>query len=213
MAGILSLKQGHVADAERFLSAAKKEQTQLGRHFAKYKIEATAALAVTTEITAIVRPARRGLLLALAEVYQRQHSPRSAMKALKQLHRLSPDDVVVRLALAELLLEDSGRRQACQSVVRLAQNVKNDSEVHAALLLYKARALRGLQLLTAARDTLTATLRKTTGRTTDLLRAVRYERAIVYESLGHMRRSRNDLERLYAEAPDYEDVASRLGLS
>lgn len=39
-----------------------------------------------------------------------------------------------------------------------------------------------------------------------------YERALVYEDLGKPRRARSELEKLYAEDPDYEDVAARLGL-
>ena len=72
--------------------------------------------------------------------------------------------------------------------------------------------LRGLGLLTAARDTLTGALRRKKGRSEDLLRAIRYELALVYEDLGQRRRARSEFEKLYAEAPDYEDVAHRLGL-
>jgi len=42
------------------------------------------------------------------------------------------------------------------------------------------------------------------------LQALRYERALVYEGLGQNRRARVELEKLYAEAPGYEDVATRL---
>jgi hypothetical protein len=35
---------------------------------------------------------------------------------------------------------------------------------------------------------------------------------LVYEDLGRRRRSRSEFEKLYAEDPDYEDVATRLGL-
>ena len=34
----------------------------------------------------------------------------------------------------------------------------------------------------------------------------------VYENLGQRQRARSELEKLYAEDPDYEDVAARLGL-
>ena len=80
------------------------------------------------------------------------------------------------------------------------------------MLLYKAKALRKLGLLTAARDTLTKTLRRKKNRSDELMRALRYERAMVYDELGHAKRARADLEKLYAESPDYEDVAERLGL-
>ncbi len=79
-------------------------------------------------------------------------------------------------------------------------------------MLYKAKALRQLDLPTAARDTLTAALGRKKDRPEELLRALRYERALVYEDLGRHRRARSELEKLYAEAPDYEDVATRLGL-
>jgi len=45
------------------------------------------------------------------------------------------------------------------------------------------------------------------------LRVLRYERVLVYEALGRRRRARSELEMLYAEAPDYEDVAARLGIA
>nr|WP_323745474.1 helicase-related protein [Parvivirga hydrogeniphila] len=101
---------------------------------------------------------------------------------------------------------------ACRKIVRLAEGIENETPVHTALLLYKARALRGLGLLDAARETLTGALRRKKDRSEELLRALRYERALVYEDLGQRRRARSELEKLYAEDPDYEDVAARLGL-
>jgi len=96
--------------------------------------------------------------------------------------------------------------------VRLAEGIENESEIHAALLLYKAKALRNLGLNEAARDVLTKALRRKKDRSDDLLHAIRYERALVYEDLGQHKRARSELERLYAEAPDYEDVEARVGL-
>jgi len=94
----------------------------------------------------------------------------------------------------------------------MTEGVENDSAIHAALLLHKAKALRRLNLKEAARDVLTKALRRKKDRSDDLLRALRYERALVYEDLGEHKRARSELEKLYAEAPDYEDVAKRLGL-
>jgi predicted Zn-dependent protease len=70
-----------------------------------------------------------------------------------------------------------------------------------------------LGLLAAARDTLTAALRRKKGRTGELLQAIRYERALVYGEMGQAKRARSELGKLYAEDPAYEDVAKRLGLS
>ena len=110
----------------------------------------------------------------------------------------------------ESLVEDLGDKRACQQVVRLTQSIDNESEIHAAILLWKGKALSKLGLRTAARDTLTAAFRRKKGRSDELLRAIQYERALVYEALGQKKRARNEMERIYAEAPGYEDVAKRL---
>ncbi len=213
LAGFLALKKGRLEEAARYLRGAAGKHRRLGRHFSKYGISATLSLPITDEVCAHVGPDLRGVLLGLAEVYQRLERWGDAITCLERLHRFEPGDVVVRLSLAELLLEAHPQGAgACQRVVRLAEGVGNDTPVHAALLLYKARALRGLGLLVAARDTLTLALRRKKDRPQELLRALRYERALVYEALGQGRRARSEFEKLYAEDPDYEDVAARLGV-
>jgi len=126
---------------------------------------------------------------------------------------MEPEDVVIKLSLAEILMESkSGEPNVNKRVIQLTEGVENESEVHAALLFYKAKALRNLKLFVAARDVLTKALRRKKDRSTELLHALRYERALVYEDLGQQKRSHNEFEKLYAEAPDYEDVEIRLGL-
>ena len=213
MAGLLALKREQFADAKRSLESAQSKQSRLGQHFGKYGVQVTASLAITDEVAAIVSPGMRGLHLALAEIHQQQGRPREALENLKQLHRRDSDDVVVRLSLAELLIEEGGSKRNCKSVVRLAQGIENDSEIHGALLLYKAIALRLLGLPTAARETLTDTLRRKRNRSDELLWALQYQRALTYEALGWEQRYRNALEKLYAESPDHEDVAERLNLA
>jgi len=226
LAGVLALKRGLWAEAEEYLTSAAGAHRQLGRHFAKYGISAVTSLPITEEVTAHVGPDLRGVLLALVEVYQARGRWREAVRSLERLRRLEPEDPVVMLSLVELLLDalpahlreepGEGARRALkpvyERVLRLTRGVENETPIHTAILLYKARALRGLGLLEAAREVLTTALRRKKDRPEELLRALRYERALVYEALGRHRRARSDLERLYAEAPDYEDVAARLGL-
>ncbi len=213
LAGFLALKQQRLEEAATYLATAAEKHSRLGRYFSKYGISATMSLPITDEVSAHVGPDLRGVLLGLVEVYQRQERWEDAIACLERLRRLEPDDVVVKLSLAELLLTARpGDKNVCRKVVRLAEGIENETPVHTALLLYKARALRGLGLLEAARETLTGALRRKKGRSEELLRALRYERALVYEDLGQRRRARSELEKLYAEAPDYEDVAARLGL-
>jgi len=213
LAGFLALKLGKPAEAAHFLASAAGAQEKLGRLFGKYGLSATMALAITDEVAAAVSCDREGALLGLVEAYQAQGRVNEAIQCLETLRRLHPDDPVIRLSLCELLLErDGDTKEAAKRVVHLTQRIENESAVHAALLLYKARALRKLGLSEAAKEALTIALRRKKGRGEELLRAIRYERALVFEDIGRKAQARRDLERLYAEAPDYANVADRLGI-
>lgn len=213
MAGFLALRKGSPAEASEHLESARRNHSQLGRFFNKYGISATLSIGITPEVTAYVSPTLRGALLGLVEAYQSQRRRQEALDCLKALLRLEPDDVVVKLSLAELLFEACPNdRKVCKRIVRLAEGIGNETAVHTALLLYKAKALRRLELPDAAGKTLTEALRRKADRPDELLHALQYERALTYETLGRHRRARSELEKLYADAPDYEDVAERLGI-
>jgi len=211
MAGYLALHNDNLTEAEEFFSSASDNYRNLGKYFSKYGVAATMSLAITSEYTAHMNPSLRGVLLARTEVYQRLNNQDKAITCLKRLRRLEPNDIVVKLSLAEILIE-GGESKSFQAVVKLTQDIENTSPLHTALLLYKARALRGLGLFNVARDELTPLLRRKKDRSDELLLAVRYERVLVYEALGQKTRARKDLEKIYSEAPDFEDVAAMLGL-
>jgi len=210
LAGMLALKRAHYDEAARLLKKAADAE-DLGRFCAKYGIDAAVYLPVTDEISARVSPSRTGALLGLVEAYQRLERRQDAVDCLLELRERHPEDVVVKLSLAELLMDtDDSDAEYCREVVRMTADIENDSPLHAALMLYKARALRGLGMNEAAAEVLTAALRRRKDRPQDLMRALRYERALVYDALGRRARARRELEKLYAEAPDYRDVEKRL---
>jgi len=213
LAGFLAMDAGRFDEAGTYLKQAAAMSRTLGRYFAKYGMNVGLSLQITEEVTAHITPCKRGTLLGLVEVYQHQGRVKEAVACLKKLRQDMPHDVVANLSMAELVYDAAPTdKRLAKQIVEFAGNVKNDSSVHAALMLYKAKALRTLGLHTAAREVLTAALRKKKGRSNDLLRALRYERACVYEDLGQTARARREFETLYAQAPDYEDVAARLGL-
>ncbi|MDE4146973.1 hypothetical protein PXK17_20325 [Phaeobacter gallaeciensis] len=171
------------------------------------------SLPVTPEVTAHVRPRPRGTRLALAELYQVQGVPERARPLLDRVIEEDRLDVVAVAALAELMLDaDPVPRDAAEQIVRMTAVVENETPVHAAALLYKARALRVLGLHDAAVKTLTKAYRRKKDRPAELLRQIRYDRALGYEAIGQKRRARQELEAIYAEAPDFPDVAGRLRL-
>jgi len=212
MVGYLALNNNNIRKAEECFSSVRDDYRNLGKYFSKYGVVATLSLAITEEYTVHLNPSLRGVLLALTEVYQLLDNRDKAITCLKRLKRLEPDDIVVKLSLAEILVE-GGDSKSFQEVVQLTQDIENSSPLHTALLLYKARALKGLGLFDAARDAFTPLLRRKKDRPDDLLLAIRYERALVYEALGQKTRARKDLEKIYAKAPDYEDVTALLGLA
>lgn len=213
LAGFLALKRESYVEASLYLESVAKNLSSLGALFTKYGMSATISLPITDELSVQIGPDLYGVLLGLVEAYQGQGRLEDAVACLKRLRQMCPGDDVVKLSLAEFLLEnwptDSG---TCQTVVHDTEGIENDNALSCALLLYRARALRLLGLSDAAQHVLTSALRKTQDRPRDLLLALRYERVLVYEALGHDKRARTDLEKLYAEAPDYEDVAQRLEL-
>lgn len=211
LAGVLALKHGLHMQAAGYLSYALEKQAELGQHFRKFGVDASVSLPVTEELTAVIGPDSEGVMLALCEAYQALNRTAEAAQTLRGLVASRPDDVLVRLSLAELVMDTWGSdRAACEEVLRLSEGVDNDTEWHAALLLYRARALMAMGVHEGARSLLTAALRKTSGRSVELLCALRYERALANEALNRTADARADLERVFAANPAYEDVAKRL---
>lgn len=213
LAGFLALKLDRLDEAETRFKQALALAGDLGALIAKYRMHMVYRMSITDELVVHILPDREGVLLALVEIMQRDERWQEAASDLQQLAAVAPDDPIVTLSLVEVMMAEPGAdKAACEEVVRRTADVDNESTLEAALLLYKGRALRRLGMATAARDALTAGLRRKKDRPEALLHALRYERALVYEDLGQHRRSRQELERLYAKDPDYEDVAQRLGL-
>lgn len=211
LAGFLRVKQGRAKEAIPLLKLAVRRHRQLGAYFGKYGLSLSLSLPITEEIEAHLGPSLRGALLALVEAGQLAEDWETAQASIQRLRKLEPRDVVIQLSLAELLWEaNHGNRETCRYIVKLSREINNESPVHTNLLLYKAMALNGLEMHTAARDVLTRTLRRKKNRSPDLMNFVRYERARTYDLLGQSKRARSDLEKIYASDPGFEDVATRL---
>jgi len=214
LAGLLAmdLRDDHLAEAQ--FEIAWSRRATLGALSSKYDVSVHAELPITDEVCARIAPDERGVLLALAELFQRRGDEVGALKMMRTLLAHEPGDPAVRLSIAELLVDaKSPTKKTLTEVIELAKDVQNDSTVHANLLFCKAQALRRLGLWAPARNELSKLLRKRADRSAELLQAARYERALVYEALKQKARARADLESLYADDPGYKDVARRIGLA
>lgn len=213
LAAVISLNNNRLDNAKEYFLMAEAGHGELRQYFDKYEVSAVMTLGITDEVSVKIEPDHKGVVLGLVEVYQLQGAWRDALERLQQLQNDHPDDVVVKLSLAELLMDAlPNDSNASKKVVALAEGVENDTDAHAALLLYKGKALRQLGVTTAARDTLTTALRRKKDRSDELLRYIRYERALTYADLGQQARARSEFEKLYAESPSFEDVATKLNL-
>lgn len=213
IAGVLAFQNGALAEAETFLLAAEKDKANLRQSFAKYDLAPTFQIAITEEITAEIGADEQGVMLALAEVSQAKGDWEAATQRMRQFLDLAPDDVIARLSLEELLWDHKGEDQAAlQEIVTLTGSLQNTTPLHTALLLYKAKALGKLGLLDAAKDILSEALKRKKDRPAELLLALQYERAAILSQQGQDSQARKDFESIYAQDPNYEDVAQRLGL-
>ncbi|RME92166.1 MAG: DUF4236 domain-containing protein [Candidatus Hydrogenedentota bacterium] len=218
LGAIYIVEKKNIVEAEKYFQLALEKATELGKYFSKYDMSGTLEFQITPEVSAYIQPNLRGALLILVEIYQAQKKDDQAIACLNRLRRLEPNDILVKLSLAEYLYvttskDNPNSKKTYQKIVKLAEGIQNKSHLHTALLFYKAKALHLLGLLSAARDTLTYALRRKKNRPKDLLLALRYERACIYEKLGQAKRARTEFEKIYAEDPDYEDVAAKLGVA
>jgi tetratricopeptide (TPR) repeat protein len=212
MAGVLALKQRQFGEAVNFLSYSLERQAELGQRFARHHIAAQIDFPVTEGITATITPSANGALLALSEAYQHLNQPLEAAECLRRLLASAGRDLVQRVALAELLVVSwPSEPGACNETLSLSEGVTNETELHAALLLYRGLALRGLGMLDGAKSAFTDALSKTKDRSQPLLLTLRYQRALTLEAMGKKKEARADLEKVYGADPDFEDVKARLG--
>lgn len=209
----MNIQQNRIEDAEFYLKKSLENLDLLGLIVNKFGILPVMTLPITDEIIAQLVPSQASALLALVEIYQHQEKWQQAIDCLQELIQISPYDLFVRLSYVEILIQVwPDNKEANDNVLKLTQGYNNDSATHAALLLYRAYALKNLGLLSAALDLLSSTIRKTKERPQELILALRYERAVVFDLLNDKTRAKKEYELIYAENPSYEDVSVKLGM-
>jgi tetratricopeptide (TPR) repeat protein len=212
MAGFIRLRREEFDLATTHFVHALSQSEQLGTLFAKYGIAAVVNIPITEDIFAHITPSARGTRLALVEAAQLQGHSADASTHIHQLLALDGSDPVILVSFAELALDSPHDRTLMDKVVRLTTDINNDTPVHTAVLLYRARALNALGLADAAIQVLTQANRRQKDRPASLMQQIRYDRAVLYEHTGRRADARREFEKLYADDPAFEDVAGRLGV-
>jgi tetratricopeptide (TPR) repeat protein len=210
MAGMIRLQREDFGPAEAHFQHGLANLPELGQLFEKYEIAAHASLPVTADVYAHVLPRERGTRLALVEIAQFQGQHRKAMAHIERLLEIDGTDPVVLLSFAELALDVPDDQVLWDRVVRATVDVDNVTPVDTAILLYRARALKSLGMPDAAIDVLTLANRRRKDRADELMRQIRYDRAVLYEQVGRKTDARREMERLYAQAPELANLRQRL---
>jgi tetratricopeptide (TPR) repeat protein len=211
LAGLSALHEGDQNRAIGHLEAVVQAPVALpdalaARYLPADRVQTSIAVKITPLVQAAVPLNRAGAVLLLAELYQATDRLEDAVGIVQQLHAAEPDDPVVRLSLADLFVAEGD----FEGVVEVATPATNADDVSLATIYLRAKALLELDHRIAAFETYRLALARTTGRSLELLKAIRYDRALAYEQTGQSATARADLERLFALDPAYLDVKARL---
>jgi len=172
----------------------------------KYLVNGTMDINITPTIIATVPLEGLAAVLLLVELYQIQHRLDEAIALLEEVEELSGNPVLT-LSLCDLYVEES----LWDGVIDRASQVESEDDITLGIMIFYGRALHGKGLPDAAVTVFSKAVRRKKGRNPELLKEGRYWRALAYHASGKKSRARQEWEKLYAEDPNYRDVAQYLG--
>lgn len=171
----------------------------------KYLASTEIEINVTPRVTVAVPVDGLAATLLLVELYQSNRRIREAIALLEELVELASQPVLV-LSLCELY----AGRDIWEGIIDRAQGIEPVDDVTAEIAIYYGRAMQEKGLHDAAISVFGKVLSKKKGRHPELLHDAAYWRAISYQEQGKVSQARKEFELLYAEAPNFRDVAQRL---
>lgn len=171
----------------------------------KYLASTEIEINITPRVTVAVPVDGLAATLLLVEMYQSTRRVREAIALLEELVELAEQPVLV-LSLCELYAS----RELWDGIIERAHGIEPVDDVTTEIAIYYGRAMQERELHDAAISVFSKALSKKKGRTPDLLHEAAYWRAISYQAQGKHSQARKEFELLYAEAPNFRDVAQRL---
>lgn len=171
----------------------------------KYLASTEIEINITPRVSVAVPVDGLAATLLLVEMYQSTRRVREAIALLEELVELAEQPVLV-LSLCELYAS----REIWDGIIERAQGIEPVDDVTVEIAVYYGRAMQEKELHDAAISVFSKALSKKKGRHPDLLNEAAYWRAISYQAQGKHSQARKEFEKLYAEAPNFRDVAQRL---
>ncbi|HYN86461.1 MAG TPA: DUF4236 domain-containing protein [Pyrinomonadaceae bacterium] len=171
----------------------------------KYFGDVLMPVRVTAGVTVNVPLDGLAATLLLVELYQAQGRVHEAIGLLEEIDELASHPAL-KLSLCELYASAG----FWDGVVERAQGTQVSDDLTLELATLYGRAMQEKNLHEAAVAVFGDALKKKKGRAPELVREAAYRRALSYEQLGRRAQADKEFQKLYAEAPDFRDVAARL---
>lgn len=201
--GILELQAGRAGPAISFLEKVAMSKIALPDELLRnYLPYGAVELAITPRVRAAIPWSSLLGALALAEAYQVEGRVDEAIGVLQQIAGTRADPALT-LSLCELL----SSRESWKDVIELSAGVANEDDLSLQIKLFQARALERTGLPDAALDAYRDCLRSKK-RDPNLLLHARYARGRLLLELGRKTAALRDLGTVYAEDPQFEDLAT-----
>ena len=171
----------------------------------KYLASTEIDINITPNVTVSVPVDGLAATLLLVELYQSNRRVREAIALLEEVAELANEPVLI-LSLCELYAS----REIWEGIIDRAQQVEPVDDVTLEIVIYYGRAMQEKGLHEAAISVFSKALRKKKDRNPTLLHEAAYWRAISYQEQGKRSQAHKEFELLYAEDPNFRDVAQRL---
>ena len=125
-------------------------------------------------------------------------------EALATLNDLAPDALIaISTADIELSMKDF------DAAIETTEDVENEDDISAMLLIFRGIAFRGKGLHEAALECFKRALAKK-DRSQEILHRARFERADTYIAMGKKAMAIKDLEKILVDDPSYDGVSAKL---
>ena len=205
-AAILIKKEGREFEASQLLEGVVQSDDEFPTELMhKYLADADLEIDITPNVTAKVPIDGLAATLLLVELYQSERRVREAIALLEEVEELAGEPVLT-LSLCELYAS----RELWDNIIERAKHTEPEDDVTLETLVFYGRAMQEKGMHEAAITVFTKALRRKKDRSPMLLNEARYWRAISYQEQGKNQQANTEFQKLYAEAPDFRDVAERL---
>jgi tetratricopeptide (TPR) repeat protein len=205
LVGMLLTQLGDQAGAVPYLERVTKSAQPLPDELiTKYAPDLAVTVLVDEQVRIPMAVGSPAATVLLAESYAATNRLPEAIGLMQQVHDHAPTTPML-LMLCDLY------RQAgdWDEIVHVTAGLSNEDNLTLLARLWQADAMEHQNLPDAALEVYRDAL-KSKKRDAQLLKQARYSRAALYVKAGKTAMAKRDLGRLYADDPDYKDVATLL---